>query len=205
MKVWGRANSLNVMKVLWTLDEIGLSYERIDIGGPFGGNREPDYLARNPNGLVPTIEDGDLILWESNAITRYLAARYGSAPFLPDDVAARARADMWMDWATTTLAPSMTTLFWGWVRTPADQRDPAALEAAREKAAAVWSIADQVLAGQPFLAGDMLTIGDVPAGCFAHRWFNLPIARPDSPRLRAWYDRLRARPGYAAHVSLPMT
>jgi glutathione S-transferase len=205
MRVPLPANSLNVMKVLWTLDELGLAYERIDVGGPFGGNREPGYLALNPNGLVPTIEDGDLTLWESNAIVRYLGARYGAAPFLPDEPGARARADMWMDWATTTLAPPMTTLFWGWVRTPPEKRDPVALEAALARAAEVWPIVERVLAGRPFLAGDTLTVGDVPVGCFAHRWFNLPIARPDLPALAAWYERLRGRPGYATHVALPMT
>jgi glutathione S-transferase len=204
LKIWGRANSVNVMKALWAAEEVGAKYERIDIGGAFGGNDQPAYLALNPNGRVPTIEDDGLVLWESNAIVRYLAARYGAGSLWPNDVKVRADSDRWMDWQQTTLAAPMTTLFWGHVRTPPEKRDPVALEAARKQAAGIWPILDRVLAGRPYVAGDRLTMGDIPAGCLVHRWLALPIERPNLPALAAWYERLKQRPGYR-HVNQPMT
>lgn len=207
MKLWGRINSSNVMKVLWALDELGLTYDRVDVGGAFGGNKEASYLAKNPNGLVPTFEDGPHVLWESNAIVRYLAARYGTAPFYEGDPAVRAVHDGWMDWTLTTVNLPMTTLFWGYVRTPVEQRDPAALEEARIKASAVWMILERHLAtsGTTYICGAALTPADIVLGPFAHRWFSLPIARPSMPALSAWYERLKLRPGYAKWIAVPMT
>ena len=204
LKIWGRANSLNVMKVLWTADEVGRPYERVDIGGAFGGNDQPAYLAMNPNGRVPTIEDDGLVLWESNAIVRYLAGRYGAGGLWPHDAKVRADADRWMDWQQTTIAPPMVTLFWGYVRTAPDKRDPAALEAARKQAASIWPALERTLEKRPYVAGDQLTMGDIPVGCMVHRWFALPIERPDFPALAAWYARLKQRPGYRT-VTIPMT
>jgi glutathione S-transferase len=203
LKIWGRANSINVQKVLWAANEIGIAYERVDIGGPFGGDREPAYLALNPNGLIPTIEDDGFALWESNSIVRYLAASRNS-PLWPQDPKARAEAERWMDWQLTSL-PGMTVLFWGLVRTPPEKRDPAAIEAARVQTAASWAIVDRHLAGRPFLAGDSFTMGDIPVGAMAYRWLNLPIERPALPNLQAWYQRLAARPPYRTHVMPPMT
>lgn len=203
LKIWGRANSINVQKVLWIADEIGIPYSRVDIGGPFGGNREPAYLALNPNGLVPTIEDEGRILWESNSITRYLAASRHS-PLLPTDPGPRAEAERWMDWQLSSLG-SMTPIFWGYVRTPAEKRDMAAIEAARQQVSGAWAILDAHLAGRSFVAGANFTVGDIPVGAMAYRWFNLPIERPDLPNLRAWYDRLTTRPPYQKHVMPPMT
>lgn len=203
LKIWGRANSINVQKVLWIADEIGIPYSRVDIGGPFGGNKEPAYLAMNPNGLVPTIEDEGRVLWESNSITRYLAASRHST-FLPTDPGARAEAERWMDWQLTSLG-SMTPIFWGYVRTPPENRDMAAIEAARQQVSGAWAILDAHLAGRPFVAGPDFTVGDIPVGAMAYRWFNLPIERPDLPNLRAWYDRLTTRPPYRKHVMPPMT
>lgn len=207
LKLWGRINSSNVMKVLWTLDELGLAYERVDVGGAFGGNREAAYLAKNPNGLIPTLEDGGHVLWESNSIVRYLAARYGAAPFHRADPAERAVVEGWMDWTLTTVGAPMTPLFWGYVRTPAEQRDPVALEEARKKAAASWAILDAHLAAnaQPYVCGADLTPADVVLGPSVHRWFALPIERPSMPALEAWYGRLKLRPGYAKWVAVPMT
>jgi glutathione S-transferase len=207
LTLWGRINSSNVMKVLWTLDELGLAYEQFDIGGAFGGNREAAYLAKNPNGLIPTLEDGDQVFWESNAIVRYLAARYGAAPFYRADPAGRAVVDGWMDWTLTTVNAPMTPLFWGYVRTPADQRDPVALEEARKKAVAAWTILQTHLttSAQPHICGPDLTPADIALGPFAHRWFSLPIERPAMPALEAWYQRLKLRPGYAKWVAVAMT
>ncbi len=207
LKLWGRINSSNVMKVLWALDELGLKYDRVDVGGAFGGNKEAAYLAKNPNGLVPTLEDGEHVLWESNSIVRYLAARYGAEPFYRADPAARAVVEAWMDWTLTTANVPMTPLFWGYVRTPADQRDPAALEDARKKAISAWTILNQHLAksGEPYVCGDALTPADIVLGPFLHRWFSLPIERPSMPALEAYYERLKQRSGYAKWIAVPMT
>ncbi|HEY1722639.1 MAG TPA: glutathione S-transferase [Magnetospirillaceae bacterium] len=210
LKIWGRANSSNVQKVLWGAEELGLPFERIDIGGPFGGTKEPQYLALNPNSLVPTIEDDGLVLWESNSILRYLAGQYGNAKaetvtLLPTIPAKRAEAERWMDWQLTTLTPSMTTLFGGLVRTPPEKRDLTAIEAARKSAANAFDILDRHLAARDFVAGMHFTVGDIPIGIAAWRWFNLPIERPSQPHLRAWFERLLERPGYKKYVALPMT
>ena len=203
LKIWGRANSINVQKVLWVADEIGIPFERVDIGGPFGGNREPAYLALNPNGLVPTIEDEGFTLWESNSVVRYLAASRKS-PLLSAEPKARAEAEHWMDWQLTSL-PGMTTLFWGLVRTPPEKRDPKAIEEARVQTAERWQIVDRHLASRPYLAGDSFTVGDIPVGAMAYRWLNLPIERPQLTNLKAWYDRLTKRVPYQRHVMPPMT
>ena len=202
LKIWGRTTSSNVQKVLWCVDELGLPFERVDIGGPFGGNKEPAYLALNPNGLVPTIEDDGVVLWESNTILRYFATKHGKlAPAAP---AARAQVEKWMDWQLSVLNGAMVPLFLGYIRTPAEKRDAAALEAARQVAINSWTILDRQLAGKPFVGGDAFTIGDIPVGVWAWRWFSLPFERPDLPDLRAWYERLAARPGYKKHVALPL-
>lgn len=203
LKIWGRANSINVQKVLWIADEIGIPYTRVDIGGPFGGNREPAYLAMNPNGLVPTIEDDGLVLWESNSIARYLAASRNS-PLIPADPKARAEAEHWMDWQLTSLG-GMTPIFWGLIRTPPEKRDMAAIETARKQMADVWAILDRHLKDRAFVAGDAFTVGDIPVGCMAYRWFNLAIERPEAPHLRAWYERLTTRAPYRKNVMPPMT
>jgi glutathione S-transferase len=198
--VWGRINSINVQKVMWALAELGVPSRRIDAGMEFGIVTTPEYRRMNPNGLVPTVQDGDLVLWESNAIVRYLYAQYGPS-CTPGQ---RAVADRWMDWTTSRMQPPMRTLFWGWVRTAPERRDLSALEAARAQTADVLAIADGVLATQPFLAGAEFTMGDIPLGCFANRWFQLPIERPERVHLAAWYERLRERPGYREHVMVPL-
>lgn len=205
LKIWGRTNSSNVMKVLWCCEELGLQFERVDVGGAFGGTQEPAYLAMNPNARVPTIEDNGLILWESNAIVRYLAATYGSPVLCPADRRQRWHAEQWMDWQQSTLQPDATTLFWQLVRTDADKRDAGAIEAARQGCASYWKIADGALAEQNFLAGPEFTMGDIPLGVHAYRWFNYEIERPPLPHLEAWYRRLGERSGYRKYVVQPMT
>ena len=202
LTIWGRANSHNVKKVLWLADELGLSHERHDVGGPFG--MDEAYLAKNPNALIPTIEDDGLTLWESNACLRYIAARHGSEAWWPADPAARAVGDKWMDWQFT-FADAQRGAFHGLVRTPEGQRDPAAIAASAEHAGALMAILDEALAVHPWLSGDAIGLGDLPMGVYAHTWFTLPIARADRPHLRAWYDRLLARPAYARHVAVPLT
>lgn len=210
LKIWGRTNSSNVQKVLWLCEELGLAFDRVDIGGAFGGNKEPAYLALNPNGLVPTIEDNGLVLWESNSILRYLAGQYGAAKpatatLLPATPATRADVERWMDWQISTLNGPVGTIFIGLVRTPPEKRDAGAIEAGRKGAAAAFDILDRHLAGRDFVGGSNFTIGDIPAGIAAWRWFNLPVERPNQPHLRAWYERLLQRPGYKKYVALPMS
>jgi glutathione S-transferase len=208
LKILGRANSVNVMKVLWVADEMGLAYERSDVGGAFGGNDQPWYRAMNPNGVVPTIDDDGYVLWESNSIVRYLAAKHAAGRLWPTDPATRGAAERWMDWQLTTIQGGMTTLFWGLIRTPEEKRDLAAIEVARTATATLWQRLDAHLASRAFVAGDNFTMGDIPVGCMAFRWMELPFRRDDlpaMPHLRAWYERLLARPAYQKNVANPMT
>ncbi len=205
VKIWGRKDSSNVQKVLWCCDELGVAYERIDIGGSFGGNKEKPYLDRNPNGLVPTIEDGGFVLWESNSIVRYLVDRYGGDQLISTTPEGRADSSRWMDWQLTTMGPAMVPIFVGLVRTPEEKRDQTAIENARQKAAKAWQIVDDQLAKNSYLSGATFTIGDIPLGVWAYRWFNLSIRRPELMHLMAWYDRLCKRPPYQTRVMIPMT
>lgn len=205
LRVLGRANSINVQKVMWCSGELGLEVERIDVGGAFGGNDQPDYLAKNPTGLVPTLEDGDLVLWESHTIVRYLCEAYGGAPWQPADIATRYHAQQWMDFYIAQIHAQMTVIFWGLIRTPPEKRDMAAIEAAIGKAARWWTLVDKQLEGRDYLTGDAPTVGDIPLGCAAYRWHEMQIERPDLKNLRAWYERLAERPAYRQHVMLPLT
>ena len=205
LTLWGRTNSINVIKVLWALDEIGLKYERKEAGGQFGVVDTPAYKAMNPNSRVPTIVDDDgTVLWESNTIVRYLAARYGQPALYPPYPPSRAKAEMWMDWQLASLA-DMTVVFWQLIRTPADKRDMPAVERSRKALEPVWAIVDRHLADKRYLAGDEFTVGDIPVGCMTHRWLSLPIERPSYKNLLAWYERLKQRPGYVKHVAVPLT
>ena len=205
LKILGRKTSSNVMEVLWLCAELGIEYDREDIGGPFGGNDTPEYLAKNPNGLIPTIEDDGLVLWESNAILRYLAGKHGAGnPIWPADLRARAEADKWMDWQLSTIGPQITPIFWNLVRTPEPERDMDAVAAAIKLGHKVWGILDTQLAGRSFVAGDDFTLGDIPAGIHAFRWFSLVDDRPPMPNLEAWYGRLQERPAYREHCMNPL-
>jgi glutathione S-transferase len=205
VKIWGRKDSSNVQKVLWCCDELGVAFERIDIGGSFGGNKEKPYLDLNPNGLVPTIEDGGFVLWESNSIVRYLVDRYGEGQLISSTPEGRADSNRWMDWQLTTMGSAMVPIFMGLVRTPEEKRDQTAIENARQKAAKAWKIVDDQLAKNSYLSGATFTMGDIPLGVWAYRWFNLPIRRPELMHLKAWYDRLCKRPPYQTRVMIPMT
>jgi glutathione S-transferase len=205
VKIWGRKDSSNVQKVLWCCDELGVAYERIDIGGSFGRNKEKPYLNLNPNGVVPTIEDGGFVLWESNSIVRYLVDRYGGGQLISTTPEGKADSSRWMDWQLTTMGPAMVPIFMGLVRTPEEKRDQTAIENARQKAAKAWKIVDDQLAKNSYLSGATFTIGDIPLGVWAYRWFNLSIRRPELMHLKAWYDRLCKRPPYQTRVMIPMT
>ncbi|MAM56450.1 MAG: glutathione S-transferase [Salinicola sp.] len=205
LKIWGRANSTNVKKVLWCAAELELPFERLDAGGAYGVVNEPAYRAMNPNGLIPCIQDDDLVLWESNAIVRYLCARYGRDSLHDEDPAVRAGADKWMDWTTSSLASPFRDLFWNTVRLPVEQRDDKAAEKGLAACGALLGMADRTLAERPFLSGPAWGMGDIPLGCFAYAWFEMDIARPDLPHLAAWYTRLQSRPAYREHVMTALT
>ncbi len=203
LRVLGRATSVNVQKVMWLIDELGLEAERVDIGGKYAGDKTPAYLAKNPNGQIPTLEDGDFILWESQAIVRYLLDKYGNAPWLPDDAETRGRANQWMDWYLAMMHPPMTVIYFQNVRATAETKDPAALQANIDKAAKLWTMVDAQLTDRDYLTGDTLNMGDIPLGCAAYRWHSLVPDGPDLPNLKAWWDRLNVRPAYKTNVMLP--
>ncbi len=205
LKIWGRPNSINVQKVMWTVGELGLAHERIDAGMAHGVVGEPWYGTVNPNRLVPAIDDDGLVLWESNAIVRHLAAKHAAGNLMPSDPGARAHADMWMDWQQTTQMTGLSPLFINLIRTPAAARDAAAIATGAVNAEAAMRLLDAHLAGKTFVVGDRLTVADIPVGCAVRRWYGLPIERPDLVNLRAWYERLGARPAFARHVMLPLT
>ena len=205
MKIWGRVNSINVMKVLWCADECGLKYDRVDVGMAFGGNDQKWYLDMNPNGVVPTIEDGGRIIYESNTIVRYLAARYAAGSLWPNDPGVRSEADRWMDWQNSTINGPMRDAFWGLIRTAPEKRDMAAIKKSAVDAGKVWARLDQKLEGKHYVAGQHFTMGDIPIGCFVHRWYALDIERPDLKNVKAWYERLKTRPAYAKHVMAPLS
>jgi glutathione S-transferase len=202
--VWGRKTSSNVMKVLWGLEEMNLPFERIDVGGAFGKTDTPDYRRMNPTGLVPTLQEDDFTLWESNVILRYLhAAHAPTSPLFPAEVHARANVDRWMDAQQTTFNRPMSQVFWGLVRTPPEKRDMAAIAQAIQDTAKAWAMVEHELSQHAYIGGDDFTLCDIPWGVHAHRWFGidyLGLERPDFPAIRAWYDRLCQRPGYQAHI-----
>ena len=203
LTILGRRTSGNVMLPLWAADELGIEYRQVDVGGSFGGNDKPEYLEKNPNGLVPTIEDGEFSLWESNAITRYLCAKYGSG-LCPVDPQQRALAEQWMDWKLSTVMPMMTPIFWGLVRTPEADRDLDAIQRSIERGWKVWRILDRHLARNDYVAGEAFTMGDIPLGPQIHRWLELVDDRPPMPNLEAWYRRLTERPAFREHCMNPI-
>ena len=202
LKILGRNNSSNVQKVLWACDELGLSYERDDIGGPFGGNREPQYLAMNPNGVVPTVIDDDIVLWESNVIVRYLVRKHTPNDLLPDDPVRLAVAEQWMDWQQTVVGPAIFPVFWGLVRTAPEDRDAEVISAGRDRLENVLSILDTRLSAVAFVGGEDFSMADIPLGIMAYRWFNLNIERKDMPDLARWYQLLTERPAFQNNVMI---
>lgn len=200
LTLWGRASSANVQKTLWALEELGLPYAHRLVGGAHGGLDEPAYRAMNPNGLVPTLQDGDLTVWESHATLRYLAASYGENLLWPADPRARALVDQWTDWTATTFQPGWIAVFWLFVRTPREQHDEKAIAAALAKTIAALRIVDASLAERDYLAGDSLSYADIAAGVALYRWFTMDIDRPAMPGVENWYLRLQQRPAFRKAV-----
>jgi len=205
LKIWGRNNSVNVQKALWCCEELGLQYQRIDAGGSFGIVNTPQYRALNPNGLVPTIEDGPFVLWESNAIVRYLSAKHSIGRLWPEEVKVRAEADRWMDWQLSTFWPAFRPLFWNLVRTPAHQRDQQAMDESQQRTAEILGYFDAHLKARVYVVGEAFSMGDIPMGCAIWRWLSLPIERPLLANVQRWFDTLRERPAYEKVVMLPIS
>ena len=207
LKIWGRNTSSNVQKVIWALAEMKVSFERIDVGGAFGKTKDPFYLAMNPNSLVPTLEEeGGFTMWESNSIVRYLAAKNQNRTLEPADLKVRARAQMWMDWQLTVMAPGIGPVFVQLIRTPAEQRDDRAVAAGREKAIAAAKIMDEQLGRTAYMAGGEFSYGDIPLGIMIYRYMQLVTERPPTPALDRWYDAISSRPAFREQIaSVPLS
>lgn len=201
--LWGRLNSANVQKVVWALGELGLGYEHIPLGGSFGGNDSAEYRALNPNGLVPTLKDGELVIWESHAIVRYLAGQYGAGVLFPSAPATRALADQWTDWTATSFQPAWIGVFWGLVRTPESKRDAAAIAKGIAATVRCFEIMDGQLKRTPYLGGDALTYADLAAGVAMYRWTTMETGTALPPAVKDWHKRLNASPAFAKAVNLP--
>jgi len=219
LTIWGRANSVNVQKVLWCLSELDLAYERIDAGMQFGKNNEAPYLAMNPNGRVPTLVDGDYVLWESNSVMRYLCTAYGQgtgegtgagsvkgSPIYPASPKARAGVDRWLDWTLSTLQPVVRPVFWALVRTAPEKRDMVAIQKDVDAEAVVWRIVEAQLATRRFIEGDQFTIADIALGAYARRWLGVEgVTKPNLPNVERWFAQFAARPGFVRFIAPPMT
>ncbi|WP_427914522.1 glutathione S-transferase family protein [Ramlibacter sp. MMS24-I3-19] len=205
MVLWGRLSSINVRKVVFTLQLLGIPFERREAGGTFGVVRTPDYLARNPNALVPLLDDDGYTLWESNVIVRYLAARDADGGLYPADLRQRFDAERWMDWQQTTLNGAGREAFIQLVRTPAEQRRQAAIDASVAATEPLWDMLDVQLAKQPYLSGQALTVADIPIACEMHRWRGLPLQHRSRPHLEAWYARMIALPAARGVLDLPLS
>lgn len=207
LTIWGRANSVNVQKVLWICSELSLPFERIDAGMEHGRTCAAEYLIKNPNGRVPTIEDGDFILWESNSIVRYLVLEYGAATSLyPNNPKCRARIDRWLDWTLSTLGPAERPLFVALVRTDPRLRDQYGIQSDIRTVAAHWAKLNDHLQDRIWVEGEDFSIADLVLGAYARRWFGLEdIERPTFPHLEMWYDKLSGRRGFKQHVARPLS
>jgi glutathione S-transferase len=205
--IWGRPNSVNVQKVLWCLRELDLAFDRIDAGMAFGRNRDSDYLAMNPNGRVPTLVDGDYVLWESNSVMRYLCMEYGNqTPIYPIEPKRRAAVDRWLDWTLSTMQPVDRPVFWALIRTPIEQRDMVAIQKDADAEALQWRIVDAHLASRRFIEGDDFTIADIALGAYARRWLGMEgITKPTFPHIERWFAQFASRPGFVKFVAPPMS
>lgn len=200
LKIWGRTSSINVQKVMWTVAELGLKHQQIDLGGKFGGLDTTEHLSRNPHGLIPVIEDGGTVIWESHAIIRYLASRYGEGSLWPADPTTRAAADMWIEWAQTTFQRNFIQLFWACYRTPPDEQDTQHIADLVTNCSEDFAHLNELLGDKPFVTGDSLTYGDIPIATQFYRYFTLDIERPAVPHVEAWYEWLQSSPTYSEHV-----
>jgi glutathione S-transferase len=205
-QLWGRTSSINVRKVLWTLQELGIPFQRTDAGMAFGIVKTPAYRAKNPNALIPLLEEADgFSLWESNVIVRYLCARHATGTLYPEDLRARFAAERWMDWQQTTLNPAGRNAFMQLIRTAPEERRNDLIVQSEAATGPLLDMLEHQLAGQPYIAGDSLTMADIPIACEMHRWWGLPLAHAPHPRLRDWYARVSARAASRGVLDLPLS
>jgi glutathione S-transferase len=204
LKIWGRLSSLNVRKVVFAAQELGVAFDRVDAGGEFGIVKTPEFLAKNPNAMVPLVEDDQVTLWESNVIVRYLCARHAPDVLYPLALAPRFDAERWMDWQQTTLNPAGRPAFVQWIRTPPERRDDAAIARSEAETEPLMALLDAHLARQPFIAGERLTMADFPIACEVHRWIGLPRPRTARPHLDRWYAAMCARPSSRGVLDLAL-
>ena len=200
LEIWGRPYSSNVIPVIWTANELGLKYALQLAGGSFGKLDTQQYAQINPNRMIPAIRDGNFALWESLAIVRYLCDHYGADNLSPADPQTRAIADQWMEWSASKAFAPVIYLFFATVRTQPADRDLAKIAALRDEANEALIILDAHLADRPYVCGDRFTMGDIPLGCVAYRYFNVDVDRPALPNVEAWYQRLAERAPYRDHV-----
>lgn len=201
--VYGRNTSVNVQAVMWAIAELGLEHERLDYGAAFGKTDTAEYRALNPHGLVPTIDDGGTVVWESAAIIRYLACKHGDEHFWPRDPGERARLDMWAEWMRSTIYPDfISTLFIQLVRTAKTARNMAAVAAAEARLKQAMPIFDARIGGGPWLNGEAFSFADIGCGVMLHRYFTLAHDAPEVPHVEAYYRRLMDRPAYEKHVAV---
>ena len=194
LHIWGRMSSINVKKVVWTAQELGLDYQRTEAGGVHGVVKTPDYMKLNANSLVPVIEDDGFVLWESNVIVRYLCAKHAMGLMYPADLRQRFDAERWMDWQQTTVNPASRPAFWQLIRTPVEQRNEKAIADSNTAVESLMAMLDAHLAQRSFMLGEQFSMADIPLGCEAHRWFNLPQSREKRPNVERWFAALQARP-----------
>ena len=194
LRIWGRLTSINVKKVVWTAQELGLDFQRTEAGGVHGIVKTPEYLRLNANALVPVIEDDGYVLWESNVIVRYLCAKHSMGQMYPTDLQQRFDAERWMDWQQTTVNPASRPGFWQLIRTPADQRNAKAIADSNVAVELLMTTLDAHLAERRFMLGEHFSMADIPLGCEVHRWFGLPQLREQRPHLERWFAELRDRP-----------
>ena len=205
LKIWGRMSSINVKKVVWTAQELGLEFQRNEAGGQFGLVKTPEYLRLNPNALVPVMEDGDFVLWESNVIVRYLCAKHSPGQLYPNDLRERFEAERWMDWQQTTFSPASRPGFWQLIRTAPEKRNAQAIRDSNAAVEALLATLDAQLGRHAFVAGDRFTMADMVLGCEAHRWFGLPQPRQSWPNVERWYQGLRARQASAGVLDMALS
>jgi glutathione S-transferase len=200
LTLWGRASAFNVQKPLWLLRELGLEFANPQVGGQHGGLDTPEFRALNPHGLIPVLCDGDVVVWESHAVLRYLGARYAPDVLWPADAGERSRVDRWLDWSQSTLQPAFMRLFFGWFRTPEAQRNPVEIKAALEECDRLFARLDAWLDKRPYLAGNDFTLADIPAGTALWRYFEMGVDVPRHANVDAWYARLAQRAAYRDSV-----
>jgi glutathione S-transferase len=205
LKIWGRLSSINVQKVVWCATDLGCEFERVDAGGSFGVVDTPDFHRLNPNRKVPVIDDDGFVLWESNAIVRYLSAKHPGGGLSPASLTERADCDRWMDWQATELTPALRDAFLQLLRTAPAQRQQALIERSVALTEPMAAILDAALQGRRFICGDRFTMADIPLACAMHRWFGMPVERVARPNVSGWLERVKERPGARQVLVLPLT